>query len=179
MSTFELPPTGVAHVIIDLSCPARHKRAKQCGASLEHCHGAFLAEGRKVLVCAGAAGLTHAPARCCHGACALAGRSDGLQDARRLEWIASAALAGRRPERVAVTGLLSSGSSLRSSDRSDQDFHQVSLLTMQNARCKLYLSSDWSSKDLQTSSASGRRAMGLSAQSAPLVANCQNRNFLV
>jgi hypothetical protein len=36
-------------------------------------------------------------------------RMVGLQDARRLEWIASAALAGRRPERVAVAGLLGSG----------------------------------------------------------------------
>jgi hypothetical protein len=31
-------------------------------------------------------------------------RLDGVQDARRLEWIASAALVGRRLERVAVTG---------------------------------------------------------------------------
>jgi hypothetical protein len=60
---------------------------------------------------------------------------DGLQDARRLGWIASAALARRRPERVAVTGLLSSGFSLRSSGRSDQDL--LSSFTPNDAKCKV------------------------------------------
>jgi hypothetical protein len=47
-------------------------------------------------------------------------RLDGLEDVRRREWIANPALAGRRLERVAVTGLLSSEFLLRPSDRSDQ-----------------------------------------------------------
>jgi hypothetical protein len=70
---FEVPSTEAGDIIINLPGPARRKCAKQRGANLEHCHGTFLAEQQRVVVCAGAAGLTHAPARCCHGACALAG----------------------------------------------------------------------------------------------------------
>jgi hypothetical protein len=68
----EVPSTEVGDIIIDLPGPARRRCAKQRGANLKHCHGTFLAERQRVVVCAGAAGLTHAPALRCHGACALA-----------------------------------------------------------------------------------------------------------
>jgi hypothetical protein len=76
-------------------------------AGLKHCHGAFLAEPAE------SRGVAREQrANACSCACDLKGparwwaRFDGLQNARRLGWIASAALAGRRPERVAVTGHL-------------------------------------------------------------------------
>src|SRR5215217_887898 len=61
-------------------------------------------------------------------------RLDCLHDARRLGWIASAALAGRRPERVAVTGLLSSGFSYRPWDCSDQ---VKAIFPSEYAKCKM------------------------------------------
>jgi len=81
---------------------------------------AFLAERQRVVVCAGAAGQRMLPRCDLKEAAPRWRRFDCLQDARRLGWIASAALAGRRPERVAVTGLLSAGFWYRPRDCSDQ-----------------------------------------------------------
>jgi hypothetical protein len=59
---FDMPPTDVGDLIIDLYGPGRHKRAKQWGASLKHCHGAFLAEPAESRGVRGSGGPTHAPA---------------------------------------------------------------------------------------------------------------------
>jgi hypothetical protein len=53
---FEVPSTEGGAIIIGLPGPARRKCAKQRGANLEYCHGTFLAERQRVVVCAGAAG---------------------------------------------------------------------------------------------------------------------------
>jgi hypothetical protein len=101
---FEVPSTEVVDIIIDLPGPARHKCAKQRGANLEHCHGTFLAERQRVVVCAGAAGLRMLPRFAFKEPARRRARLDGRQRVRRLGCITSAALAGRRLEPVAVTG---------------------------------------------------------------------------
>jgi hypothetical protein len=57
-----VPSTDVGDIIVDLPGPARLKCAKQRGANLEHCHGAFLAEPAERRGVRGSSGPTHAPA---------------------------------------------------------------------------------------------------------------------
>jgi hypothetical protein len=55
-------PAGVSHLIIDSMVQRAVSVRSKGAARRRHCHGAFLAERRRVAVCGGGARLTHGPA---------------------------------------------------------------------------------------------------------------------